>query len=86
MTGHRIWKPLPKDLPPGHFREMKIHIRGYMLAVEDALKDIDSAYAGAQGGTYHGDFFEALDQLRGTLDGTMAQCQNTLDLVEDMEP
>lgn len=84
--GHIPWKiQADPNLPPGHFRDMKINIRGYMLAVEDALKDIDDIYAGAVGGSYHGDFFEGLDQLRGVLNETMNQCKHTLDVVEGME-
>ena len=60
------------------------YTNGYMLGVEDCLKDLDAAYKTGEGGELHSDYFEALDLLRHTMSETLKSARRTWEHLNDL--
>lgn len=76
MSGHSRWKTSKLDHPPDE--SMVSYVRGYILALEDVLDDMDM-FAGIEAGPPG--YWQAKENIKESVTESLRQANQTLEAV-----
>lgn len=82
MSGHKKWSGVPRTQLPV-LKQMVSHVQGYILAMEDILRDIENQQHGAENANfnYREGYVDALDLLMYQVTESLDSAQRTLKML-----